>query len=50
MQFLAKSIAIYTNKKTEFDSKNNDKGGKFAYFRLADSQFHFKFQLAYIPH
>lgn len=41
---------IYTSKKIEFDSKNNDGGGELAYFWLADSQFYFKFQLEYIPY
>lgn len=50
MQYLAKAIAIYTNKKTEFDSKNNDKSGELVYFQLANSQFYFKFSLKNISY
>lgn len=32
MRFPAKAIAIYTSKKTEFNSKNNDMGGELTYF------------------
>ena len=37
MQFLTKIIAICPSKKAEFNSINNDRGGKLAYFWLADS-------------
>ena len=37
MRFLAKIIAIYSIKETGFHSKNNYKGGKPVYFRLANS-------------
>ena len=37
MQFLVKVITIYSIKEIGFDSKNNSKGGKPAYFRLANS-------------
>lgn len=37
VRFLAKIIAIYFNKKIVFDSMNNDGGGEFAYFWLADN-------------
>lgn len=32
MWFLAKAVAIYFSKKTEFDSINNDRSNKFTYF------------------
>lgn len=43
MWFLAKAIAIYFYKKTEFDSKKNHGCSKLAYFWLADSEFYFTF-------
>lgn len=32
MQFPTKDVAINSSKKIEFDSMNNDGGGKLAYF------------------
>lgn len=32
VQFLTEAIAIYFNKKPEFDSKNNHGGSKLAHF------------------
>lgn len=32
MQFLTQILAIYFNKKTDFDSKNNYNNGKLTYF------------------
>lgn len=37
MQFLAKIVAIYSIKEICFNSKDNHKGGKPAYFKLANS-------------
>lgn len=39
-----KVIAIYSNKKTDFDSKIHHRGGKLVYFWLANSWLHFSFQ------
>ncbi len=50
VRFLTKVIAIYTCKKREFDSKNNNGDNESAYFRLVDNQFYFKFQLEYTSH
>lgn len=41
--FLAKALAIYSGKKTKFDSMNIDKSSKLAYFWLIDSKFYFLF-------
>lgn len=37
LQFLAKIITIYSSKKRDFDSKNNNKRGQLVYFWLANS-------------
>ena len=37
MWFSAKVVAIYSIKKTGFDSKNNHRGSKPAYFRLTNN-------------
>lgn len=45
MQFLTKVIAIYSSKKIEFNSINNNKSNELAYFQLADVQLYFYFEL-----
>lgn len=37
MRFSVKAVAMYSSKKSDFDSKNNDGGGKSAQFWLANS-------------
>ena len=37
MQFLDKTVAIYSRKKIKFDSMNNDGGGKSTYFWLTNN-------------
>ena len=37
IQFLAKTIAIYSSKKRDFDSKNNYRDGKLARFWIINS-------------